>query len=290
MTGLGRVGRLISGLGWGRSRLPEHIRQALAAQALESERLIGWAQLAVGIGWSVLYAVSPKTFVSGTGLEPVPPALTFYLAFCLLRLVVTYRISPPHWFLVISVVVDMALLMALIWSFHVQYGQPAAFYLKAPTLLYVFIFIVLRALRFSPGYVILAGAMAALGWLGLLYYALATSTAPGMGITNDYVAYMTSAQVLIGAEFDKIITILLTTVILAVAIVRARRMLLVAVVEPVPLLRPRDCTPDRRGAGPYQTRTGPNARGQYPCLRYPRLHRFGQAHVAGRADDVACAV
>ena len=37
--------------------------------------------------------------------------------------------------------------------FHIQYGQPAAFYLKAPTVLYVFIFIALRALSLAPIYV-----------------------------------------------------------------------------------------------------------------------------------------
>ena len=43
---------------------------------------------------------------------------------------------------------DIALLMGLIYSFHYKYAQPAAFYLKVPTLLYVFLFIALRALRF----------------------------------------------------------------------------------------------------------------------------------------------
>jgi adenylate cyclase len=52
-----------------------------------------------------------------------------------------------------------------------------------------------------------------------------------MGVTRDFVAYMTSNKVLIGAEFDKVITILLSTAILAVAIVRARRMLVSAVIE-----------------------------------------------------------
>ena len=65
----------------------------------------------------------------------------------------------------------MSLLFGLIWSFHLQYGQPPSFYLKAPTLLYVFIFIALRALRFAPTYVLAAGLTAALGklidqWLG----------------------------------------------------------------------------------------------------------------------------
>ena len=60
--------------------------------------------------------------------------------------------------------------MTMILSFHVQYQQPASFVLKAPTLLYVFIFIALRALRFEPRFVLVAGVTAALGWAAIIYY------------------------------------------------------------------------------------------------------------------------
>ena len=63
--------------------------------------------------------------------------------------------------------------MVTIWSFHIEYSQPAAFYLKAPTLLYIFIFIALRALTLAPGYVLFTGLAAAAGWLALVGYALA---------------------------------------------------------------------------------------------------------------------
>jgi adenylate cyclase len=50
-------------------------------------------------------------------------------------------------------------------------------------------------------------------------------------ITHDYIAYMTSARILIGAEFDKIASILMVTAILAIAIARARKTLVRAVAE-----------------------------------------------------------
>jgi adenylate cyclase len=128
------------------------------------------------------------------------------------------------------VVVDMSLLLVTIWSFHLQYQQPPAFYLKAPTLLYIFIFIALRTLRFEARYVLLAGAVAALGWLLLVIYAAGFDPS-GMPVTRDYVRYMTSATILWGAEFDKIITILVVTVILAASLARARRILVRAVAE-----------------------------------------------------------
>jgi adenylate cyclase len=118
----------------------------------------------------------------------------------------------------------------MIWAFHLQYNQPPTFYLKSPTLLYVFIFISLRTLRFEARYVVTAGIIAALGWIGLSLYAGYLSGGVKM-VTRDYVHYMTSNSILVGAELDKTITILTVTAILAVAITRARHMMVQAVVE-----------------------------------------------------------
>jgi adenylate cyclase len=120
--------------------------------------------------------------------------------------------------------------MTLIWSFHLKYQQPPTFYLKAPTLLYVFIFIALRALRFEPMYVIAAGLSAAVGWLAMLVYA---AMAGEMVVTRDYVRYLTSNSVLIGAEIDKVIAILMVTGVLALALARSRRILYRAVLDSV---------------------------------------------------------
>jgi adenylate cyclase len=63
--------------------------------------------------------------------------------------------------------------------------QPPSISLKAPTLLSVFIFIALRALRGDAGYVLLAGVVAAAGWTVLVAYAL-TESLPG-AITHDFI-------------------------------------------------------------------------------------------------------
>ena len=209
---------------------PARVRDAIDRQRHQSEKLIGWVQLAVVATFAALYAVSPKTFAADVMFEPVPWALAAYLAFTLMRMASSRRGPLPQWLVALSVVADMALLFGLIWSFHLQYGQPAAFYLKAPTLLYVFIFIALRALRFEVRFVILAGLTASAGWLLLVMYAVLLDPG-GDAITRDYVAYMTSAQVLLGAEFDKVMSILVVTLILSVAIVRARRLLVRSATE-----------------------------------------------------------
>ena len=71
---------------------------------------------------------------------------------------------------------------------------------------------------------------AAAGWLALAAYVVIADPAQAM-ITRDYVTYMTSNAVLIGAEFDKIVSILMVTGILALALRRANNFLSRATTE-----------------------------------------------------------
>ena len=211
-------------------KLPDRVQRDLETQQRQNEILVGWVQAALILTFALLYALSRKTFAADAEFRPVPWALGIYALFTALRLFLAYRNRLGHLLRICSVIVDMSVLMVTIWSFHLQYGQPPAFYLKAPTLFYVFIFIALRVLSLVPGHVLLAGVTAATGWLFMLMLAL---DAPGgfALITYDYVAYMTTLAILIGGEVDKIIAILLVSVLLAVATARARAMLARAVTE-----------------------------------------------------------
>ena len=126
----------------------------------------------------------------------------------------------------------IGLLMVLIWSFHIQYGQPPSFYLKVPTMLYVFIFISMRALRFEPSYILLSGAAAAVGWLVLVLYAIFAVPGNPM-ITMNFVKYLTSNSILVGAEVDKIMVIILVTLLIALAVTRARRLMVRSVADAI---------------------------------------------------------
>jgi len=210
-------------------KLPARVRDVILREQDSSEILIGWVQLGVVLTFATLYYLSPKQPGANPMISPEPWVLAGYVLFTLARLNLAYRRRLPNWLLYISVVMDMALLLALIWTFHLKYDQPASFYLKVPTLLYVFIFIALRALRFEVRYVLIAGGVAALGWLLMVLYVVTIDPDNPM-ITRDYVEYMTSNSVLLGAEFDKVISILMVTAILAVAIARARRLLVESVV------------------------------------------------------------
>ena len=210
--------------------LPGRVRELVVQQEMMSERLIGWVQLALAATFAVLYALSPRPADAPmTMYEPVPIALGAYALFTIGRLILSYRGHIPGWLLVLSILLDMTLLIGLIWSFHIQYGQPAAFSLKVPTFIYLFVFIALRALRFDHRFVLTAGLAAAAGWTLLFAFALQTS-GPG-DVTRNFIEYVTSNKILRGAEFDKIFSILMITGILTIAVWRARRTLFTAVRE-----------------------------------------------------------
>ncbi|MBS0336182.1 MAG: adenylate/guanylate cyclase domain-containing protein [Proteobacteria bacterium] len=208
--------------------LPARVERALEELQKRSEILIGWVQASLIAVLGTLYLVAPSTSPADATFRPVPWALGIYAAFTLLRLVLAYRNRLTPVLKIASVLVDISMLMITIWSFHIQYSQPAAFYLKAPTLLYVYIFIVLRALTITPGYVMFTGLVAAGGWLALLGYALAEPGGAAL-VTHDYVEYMTSAKILVGGEVDRVVSILIVTLVLSVSVARARQLLFQAV-------------------------------------------------------------
>ncbi|MBZ0216866.1 MAG: adenylate/guanylate cyclase domain-containing protein, partial [Fimbriimonadaceae bacterium] len=209
--------------------MPPRVMEAIKRHDIASEILVKLIQLTVVLIWGILYLLAPKTD-AGTAFSPVPFALTGYFVLNIIGLIWAIRGGLPNWSVYISIIFDIGVLMVLIWSFHIQYQQPPSFYLKAPTLLYVFIFIALRALRFEARFVMATGATAAAGWLCLVGYVVYSNPENTM-ITKNYVSYLTTNSVLLGAEFDKIISILLVSAIIALALTRAHKLMVRATSE-----------------------------------------------------------
>src|ERR671918_1611439 len=230
-VGAKRLQTCLEALGLGAAddtQLPQRVRRAIQRQEQTSEILVGLVQVAAIVFFAALYSLTPKAFPPDVSFEPVPWTLSIYAAFTLLRLWLAVRRRLPPWFLRLSVIVDISVLMVTIWSFHLQYQAPPALYLKAPTFMYVFILITLRALRFDAFYVLLAGGVAVVGWLLLVAYAFHYGDPI---VTHSFVDYATRYRILLGAEIDKMIPVVIVTLILAVVLVRARRMLVSAIAE-----------------------------------------------------------
>lgn len=209
--------------------LPARARASVARAQRAVEILITLLQSGAIVFFGAAYAITPKAFPPDAPFEPVPIVLAVYAGFTALRfhLALKDRVTPAVQY--VSVVIDIAVLMVTIWSFHLQYEVSPAVYLKAPTLLYVFILIAIRAMRMDAPQVIFTGFCAAAGYSILVGYALEHSGKDA--VTDDWSIYMTSATILIGAEIDKLIAILSVAAVLAIAVTRARRMLLIAAAE-----------------------------------------------------------
>jgi adenylate cyclase len=212
------------------AQLPERTRQAIRDDQAQAEILIAWVQLGIVAAFALLYELAPQAIMRGEPhFTPLRWVLGAYAAVTAIRLALAYARALGTALLSLSVVIDVGLLMALIWGLHMQYAQPPAFYLKVPTLFTAFIFIALRALRFEVRYVALAGLSAAVGWACLVVYAVVKT--PGDVVMRDFVGYMTGNRILIGAEVEKILAMLAVTAVLALAIARARRLLVHAAID-----------------------------------------------------------
>jgi adenylate cyclase len=212
------------------ARLPERVQATIKEDQDQTEILVSLLQLLAVASLAALYTFTPKAFdPQSVPFEPVPVTLAVYVGFTLVRLWLAWQRHLQAWFVALSVVVDIGVLMLTIWSFHLQYQEPPPIYLKAPTMLYAFILIALRTLRFEPWLVLLAGATAAAGWLALVAYAVLG--AGGAQITRDFATYAMSYQVLLGAEIDKVVSLVMVTLILTLGLVRARKLLFRAVAD-----------------------------------------------------------
>jgi adenylate cyclase len=210
--------------------LPERVQRIIANEDRASERLIGYVQLGIGGLLWLLFLIAPRPVDAAfTMFAPVPVALGAFTLFSIFRLWLILRQKAPDWFVGLSILADVGLVLGLIWSFHLQYGQSAGFALKAPTFVYLFVLVVLRGLRFDPRYVMAAGLAGALGWAGLT--AAAIFAAGRQSITRSFSEYLLSDRILIGAEVEKIFAVALVTALLAISARRAQRTLVASLRE-----------------------------------------------------------
>jgi adenylate cyclase len=210
---------------------PTQVAAAIEEQENRGEILVKLIQLVIVAVWGFLYLIAPRVR-DDEGFVIIPYAIGIYLVFNTIGLLWAMRRRLPNWSVYFSIVFDMVLLYVVIWRFHVLMDQPPAFYLKAPTLAFVFVFIALRALRFQPSFVLVAGGTATLGWTVMVAYALFED--PNGAVTaKNYIDYSTGNAVLPGAELEKLSAMLLVTGILALSLYRGRALLIRATTETV---------------------------------------------------------
>ena len=199
---------------------------AIKQQEKNSEFLIHWIQTVFVVFIGLLYLISKKGFPNDFQVEfqPVPYVLSFYFTALLIRLFLLYKDIFSEPIIYISIFIDISVLAVLIWSYHIQYVQPSAFYLKAPTFMYFFFFIALRSLRYNAKHIFFAGGCTIMWWTFLTVYA--TNTSPMAA--GNFIEYGTRNVVLVGVEIDKMLAIAIVSFVLILGGIRSRTLLATA--------------------------------------------------------------
>lgn len=200
------------------------IERALREEELKSERMAVAIQLILITGLFFVYLFSPKGFDSTrrTWFEPVKLVFAVYLPILCVRALHTWkskRISVGHY---LYLLIDVAAVTILIFSYHIQYQRPFSLSLHAPTFLYYFVFIVLRCLSYDPLKVISVGAFCSIAWMAMAYYGLTYSN---LDRIHNFADFVQPNSFILGVEIDKILSLIGVTGICAGAVYRKRRLL-----------------------------------------------------------------
>ncbi len=197
--------------------------QNLREYDVNGEQSIALAQGAIACLVLALHTFA--RFMSGLPLVDawVTLALSLLIASsCLRWRLATSRVLPERVLDALNVI-DIGIFLALIWGYQYAYDLPAGATLKAPLFVLLLVLIGLRALRFHPRPIMLAGVASAVGWAILVCAAVAQDGTAAL--THDYREYFHSTKIFFWAEGIKIAAIAALTFFLAVATRGARRLL-----------------------------------------------------------------
>ena len=159
-------------------------------------------------------------------------AVVLFPLICLARLAYVRWGTPDRLFGWVSLLIDLAFLTGIIFIFSLQYGSPAAS-LHAPSFSYYFVLITLHAMRFRLHMVLAGGVLSSLAWAVML----AVFLNGGGTRTHAYIDYISSSDILVGAEIEKIVALLAYTAMLALGVKRASEVMQAAAEKEVAEIR-----------------------------------------------------
>ena len=119
-----------------------------------------------------------------------------------------------------SALVDIFFLTIIIYAFSLQYQNPAAS-LMAPTYSFYYVIIALHAMRFQARLVVAMGVSIIAIWAAMLLLFLLQ----GAYVTQSYSQYISSTDILIGSEVEKLLALGIFSFLLAFGVKRAKDLL-----------------------------------------------------------------
>jgi diguanylate cyclase (GGDEF)-like protein len=208
----------------GRPPVSRRLQQKLYEHDVKGEQAIAVAQGAIACFVLILHLVAQLGKAGQLGNPWVVLALAALVSSSALRFYLAGTDDKlPERALTLLNVFDVAIFLFLIWSYQIAYDHPAGGVLKAPSLSLLFALVAMRALRFDPRPILTVGATAVAGWA--LVVALAVAQEGPAAITRIYTDYLTSYNIMIGAEVERLAALAALVLSLAVATHKARLIL-----------------------------------------------------------------
>ncbi|MBI1338811.1 EAL domain-containing protein [bacterium] len=198
----------------------DEIQEAIAKHARFSERRITVADLSIQGGVAAFCATGATSIAAAVG--PVSLAILALGVIGALRFRLTRSKAPPAWMNQVSILADFLLFYIVMMIFHWRPGQPPELMLEAPTFVFVFVLIALRAASFDLAQIAMAGCVAAIGW----------------GVITVFTLFVAGGALLpeatgrhIAIQVEKIVAILLFSASIGVAVRRGGKYLRDAAAE-----------------------------------------------------------
>lgn len=202
------------------STRPTGLQLTLLDHDVRGEKSIAKAQAGVCVFILALFFGAQYSGSMQTLNLMAPAILTGLIITSLLRFQIASKTPFYKWMFELINIIDIAIYLALIWSYQYSYDMSAGSVLKAPSLMFLFVLIGLRALRFHSTPIIITGVTAVAGWALIVWLSILKEGENS--ITHSYAAFLTSENILIGAEVEKMTALGALTFFLAIATRKAR--------------------------------------------------------------------
>jgi diguanylate cyclase (GGDEF)-like protein len=196
------------------------------ARTLREHDVAGEKAIALAQGGLACFVLLLHAFAFRRGVE-----LNSWLAFALVLLVASStlrwglagRKELPERALDALSVFDVGIILSVIWDYQYAFDHPAGGVLKAPAFVLLLLLVGVRALRFHPRPIVVAGVTAVAGWSLLVCSAVLSD---GWAVvSNDYRSYLTSFQIMPAVELQKVVALGFLAVALALGSYTARKLL-----------------------------------------------------------------
>ena len=175
---------------------------------------------------NILFGDKIQVDVTGKHVHDVPGEHLTKYAFWIYPLICGARLAWFHFrrsgkiYIWSSALTDILFLTIIIYAFSLKYQSPSAS-LLAPTFSFYYVILALHAMRFNARLVAFMGISTILIWAGMLISFLAQ----GANVTQSYAQYISSTDILIGTEVEKLVALGIFSALLAIGVKRAKALL-----------------------------------------------------------------